>query len=553
MALRFQIRPIDLAVAWRGQSIAVDFLRNFSAVAEFFPYPPDLEESLDVALAARGGVIHPSLRRAVVAALWAYNQPLGAGEATQRHLAALEEDNTFAIVTGQQPGLWTGPLYTIYKALTAVVLSERLSSERSERFVPVFWIATEDEDFEEVCRAWYVSQRNELQCVAWPPLAGQENCSVGPLPLAVSLTPLLEQWAEGLPETEFRGAVFDLLTRTYEPSRTFGEWFARLLTELFRDLGLILWDPMWPPLRALMAPVFRQAIEQPLAFTRAANRAGEQLEAAGYHPSLHKPPDQCSFYVYRGGRRERVFYDEATARFRIADEAVSSEELLAHLDAAPEDFSASLMLRPLTQDALLPTGIFLGGPGEVSYFAQLRGLYDRLALPMPLLLPRLGATLIEPKVARLLAKYGLAPEDFWDDFGALTSRVVAETEGGETATLFQEARRQIGVLWPRLETHVAAIDESLRRTAEQARHRVLTELNRLEEKAQRARKRQNETLQAQLQTIRTHLAPRGNLQERTLNLLPYLLKFGPDFVAQLAVAFRDLEIGQHAFLTLETT
>jgi bacillithiol biosynthesis cysteine-adding enzyme BshC len=487
----------------------------------------------------------------VAAALRETNRRYGAGKATERNLDALTEPGTFAVVTGQQPGLLTGPLYTIYKALTAILLCERLSAARPERFVPVFWMATEDDDLEEVRRAWFIDPQNELRAVEFP--AGPEAAgrSVGTLPLEAPLEVLAAPLLEQLPDTGFRAEVRALLQETYAAAGTLGEWFARLLTRLFAETGLILYDPLEPRLRALMAPVLEPILDDPLAANAAANAAGDRLAELGYPRQTHRAGDRCPFYVYREGRRERVAYQDG--RFLLGVDRYRVEDLQAWLATEPERFSTSLILRPVVQDALLPTGVFIGGPGELSYLAQLRGVYAAAGVAPPLLLPRLSATLVEPKVARTLHRYGLTAADFWGEVGALTSRVARATAGDETAALFAAAQEQLTALLAPLQAHVTALDQSLARTGEQTVGKVQYELSRLEEKALRAVKRQNEALVAQLQAAHTHLFPRHGLQERLLNVVPYLIKWGPDLVSSFAAALRGVEIGQHAFLEWSQT
>lgn len=545
--MHFKVTTLDLTTAWRGQPLVVDFLQASERTAEFFPYPPQLGPTLEAALAARAASFQGP-RAAVVAALRESNRRYGAGEATDRNLEALAREGTFAVVTGQQPGLLTGPLYTLYKALTVVLLCERLSALRPERFVPVFWMATEDNDLEEVRRTWFVDSRNELQAIelSLPPhFTGR---SVGTLPLHFSWEDLTAPLWEHLPATEFRADVFTLLRETFAAARNLGEWFAQLLTSLLQETGLVLLDPMEPSLRALMVPVLEQALADPLGAPKEANVAGDRLIAAGYPRQTHRIKGQCPFYVYREGRRERVFFQEG--RFLVGPDSYGGEELRAWLSDAPERFSTSLILRPIVQDFLLPTGIFIGGPAELSYLAQLRGVYAWAGVVPPLFLPRLSATLVEPKVVRTLQCYGLAVPDFWGDVGGLLARVARETVGHETAALFATAREQLGALLAPLQAHVAALDPSLERTAEQAGGRMQHELSRLEEKALRAVKRRNELLVAQLQSAHTHLFPQHRLQERLLNIVPYLLKFGPDLVASMAQGLRRGEIGQHIFLEM---
>jgi bacillithiol biosynthesis cysteine-adding enzyme BshC len=547
--MHFRITPLDLTAAWRGQPLIADFLGTAGRATEFFAYPPQLETALEAALTARAASFQGP-RAAVAAALRQANRRYGAGEATERHLEALAQEGTFAVVTGQQPGLLTGPLYTLYKALTAVLLCEQLSARRRERFVPVFWMATEDDDLEEVRRTWFVDSQNELRAVELPLPDSWGGTSVGALPLDFSWEDLVAPLREHLPPTEFQAEVLTFLRETFAAASNLGDWFAQLLTHLLKETGLVLFDPLEPSLRALMVPVLEQALADPLGATEATNVAGDRLVAAGYPRQTHRLRDQCPFYVYREGRRERVFFREG--RFCLGPDSYTRQELQAWLATAPERFSTSLVLRPIVQDFLLPTAIFIGGPGELSYLAQLRGVYAWAHLAPPLFLPRLSATLVEPKVARTLHRYGLTVPDFWEDLGKLTARVARETVGHETAALFATAREQLAALLAPLQAHVAALDPSLERTAEQTGGRIQHELSRLEEKALRAVKRQNDILVAQIRSAHTHLFPQQRLQERLLNIIPYLIKFGPDLMTPLVQGLRTAEIGQHVLLEMES-
>ena len=362
------------------------------------------------------------LAPAVAAALEAQNARLAPSPARDAHLAALRR-GAAAVVTGQQVGLFLGPLFTIYKAASAVAVARALSEESGTTVVPVFWLQTEDHDLPEIATC-HLAQFSEAPIALRLPAAPDERISIAHRTLPHEVTERLAQVGDALrwlPDAETHVAR---LARHYRPGVGWAEAFAGLLGDLFAPTGLVLIDPRTPELAAASAPVHRRALvdAEPLAAALAARVAA--LAAAGYPAPVHvRPGSPLSFFHDDGpaGPRHRLVPAPGGFTEVGRDRTHARETLLARLDAEPQCFSTSALLRPILQDTLLPTAAYVGGPAEVAYFAQLSPLYDAYALRMPLIVPRASFRLVDELTAFHLEK----------TFGVST----AAAEGSEAALL----------------------------------------------------------------------------------------------------------------------
>lgn len=542
--LEFVVESYPLPDYWTGRVFG-DAFDGVTTAAEWYRYRFS-EAELPAALAARRAQAWQADRGRVVEALRAQHQGWGSTPQIDVALARLAEPGTFAVVTGQQPGLFGGPLYTLYKALATIGLAARLTSEGTPT-VPLFWVATEDDDFAEVKRCWVVDRDRQLASIDLD-LPHQSGQSVGPLPLGQAWPAAVSRLGELLPESHWSA---ELTARLLElgDGATLGEVFARQLVDLLGHLGLVVVDPTVPALRQLALPLLDRVLDNPLAPTVLSNQVGMAIRAAGYHLPTHREADLCAFYLYRDGFRRRLRAD-GDGLVTDAGERLSVAGLRAELHDAPEHFSTSLLLRPVLQDYLFPTAGFIVGPGEIGYLAQVGPLYDRYEVARPLLLPRWSATVLEPKAAEVLATYGLSLDDLLGDVAALHSRV-AKSELGQAATArFGAAWSQLEPVLDALRDYGREVDPNLGRTGEGLARQVRQRLERFESKVQRALRRQDQTIGQRLRVAQNLAAPGGGLQERRLGAVSYVGRWGGRLVDRLAEALSG-STGQHLILRLQ--
>jgi len=542
------VTTLELAEVWRGSQIA-DLLRGKPELAALYRWPFG-RVALPDAMAARQADPWRAPADALVSAVSQGVGGYGVTPAMEASLLRLADPATVAVVTGQQPGFLGGPLYTLFKALTAIGEAERLRADGISA-VPVFWMATEDDDFDEVRTAWLLDRGDELQAAQltaeWRAQQSVGHCAIPPEPFD-EVVAQLWNW---LPDTEFTPTVMERVVACWGRGATIGEGFGRWLTEMLGRFGLLVVDPTTVAMRRLATPFLHRVLDDPIAPTRLANVAGEKLEALGYPLPTHRPAGLCAFYLLGDdGVRQRLWAD-GDGLLTSTGGRLELDELRQMVDEEPERFSTSLLLRPVLQDYLFPTAAFVVGPGEVSYAAQVQPIYASLGVTPPLLLPRYSATLVDPKLGRHLDAYDLAVADVWQDAGALLAEVSRAQTGGDTEATFAEALREIIPVLDRLQAYAGAIDPTLERTADSMSNRVRGEVGKLGEKVLRAIRQRDEVLQRRLGLLQTHLYPAGSLQERKLVPTGLLAKFGDGLIDSLRDAFDEAGPGVHLVARIE--
>ncbi|MFQ6066761.1 MAG: bacillithiol biosynthesis cysteine-adding enzyme BshC, partial [bacterium] len=441
-------------------------------------------------------------------------------------------ENNFAVVTGQQPGLFTGPLFTIYKALSAIIISQRLSNSRHQ-FVPIFWNASEDHDLREMNHIYVMKDNKPLRIDC--PLRESQSASEVELDQE-KIAQMISRISEVTPNTEFKDSILEELQRLSAESRNLGDFFSRIMLNFLGEYGLILIEPKY--LRKPMLPLFKRMIDNPAKCSKILNETGARLKELGYSPSIHKTPNLCNFFV----ERKKVTYE---GTFQVEDHAYSRKELLHLLEKNPLSFSANAVTRPITQDYLLPTYAYVAGPSEIAYFAQLKQIYRQFGIEMPLIYPRFGATVIENKVLVVLRKYGLEIFDLKSP-QALVKRLVAR----KIKPVFNSSRKRLQEIFRDIEKTALKINGSLGDSCQASWGRVLEEMGALEDKLTRSLKKQNIIVERQVYKAANNLFPENELQERKINLLEYLIKFGPDFLGLVYGEFFKSDYGEHRVVKL---
>lgn len=465
----------------------------------------------------------PVDRRVLAAALRRQAKKLGAPEAVFGNLERLEHPESRVVVTGQQTGLLLGPLYTLSKAVSAVALARRLNT--AERpVVPVFWLASQDADSVEIDHAYLLDLNEQLHRLSLPLPEG----------VPAGRVVLQEAWLERLlgdltafhgPEAH-RAEVSELLRRTAERADTFSDWFGAILYELLGDQGLIVLNPLEPDLACLFSPVLEAELAQPLRSGAAINTAADALRALGYTPQLGRAAGATNLFLEEDGQRRLLRFDGE--RFSTDTGRYSRDELAVRLAADPTCLTPAAGLRPITQDAALPTAATVVGPGELRYFAQLKGVYEQHGVAMPLIWPRTTVTLLEPPVARLLEKFGVSAGAVQGDFEAVRDRVLLALHGHKLA--FDNRLRALQNLCGSLRSHVAEIDPTLAGTVTRAEAELRAVFDKLETKSAAALADRDDIYSRQFGRLQAHLLPNSTPQERCLSPFSFFLKFGVESV-----------------------
>jgi len=515
------------------------YLSDFSRVSEFYIHPPT---AAGIDAATRELRIEDPIRGAVVDVLRAQNKSYGAGEATDRNLDRLR-DGAVAVVTGQQVGLFGGPAYSVYKALTAVHVARELSA-RGVNAVPVFWLATEDHDLAEVNHT-FVPKRGGLERLDLH-VTGIEDRRVGEIPLGKAVGALSAQLA-GLLEGASAEQVGQWVTESYRPEETFGSAFGKLMARIFAGQGLNFLDPMSPELHRLSLPAMIRAVKDHAMLAAELVARSAALEKAGFHAQV-KVTEQSTL-VFRIVDGQRLPLREANGRLAAGTKVESPEDTLHALEERPEDFSPSAILRPVIQDSLLPTVAYIAGAAEIAYHAQTSLVYKKILGRAPAILPRAGFTLVPPHVANLLKKYNLDVREVLRERHKLRARMEAEALPQALSVRFEEGENSIRSLLDSLREPIARLDQTLLGALDTASEKMLYQFSGLRAKAGRAEGLRTGVLNTHEMEIANWLVPNNALQERSFGLLQFLSSEGPELLSRLDGCIETAS-GDHCVLTL---
>ena len=504
----------------------LDYLRDPLALRRFYPSAVRFHHELPMR-AAEVLAAHQVDRNKVCDALEVMNTGWGAGEETQRNIKLLRDSDCLAVVSGQQAGLFTGPLYTIYKAISAVKLAGCLV-QRNTKAVPVFWIAAEDHDFAEVARAEFIGRDCRLASVEVSTELHHEGQPVGRVALDDSINGVVDRLFELLPNSEFSADMLALVRSAWQPGRTYAEAFACMMTSLLKRYGLIFLDPLDLQLKNLAAPLYAQAARQAPEIAEAIEKRSRELETAGYHAQVTASANSFPLFLHdRDGARHAVLrLDNGKYKARECDEEYSADELAELALASPERFSPNVTLRAVVQDYLLPTIAYYGGAAEIAYFAQTAEVYRVLGRPATPILPRSSLTMIERHTGRLLERYGLSLADFFDGLDPLVARVVEEHLGAATAKLFTKSEENVNQELDNLRRQLETIDPTLASALETGRRKINYQLEGLRTRFHRAQIGRDEAALRQLQRAFDQLYPNKDLQERHINIASLLARHG---------------------------
>ena len=505
----------------------LDYLAGLPGVTPFFGSEGfDMEGLL---AAARRTASFPRPREEVAAALVRQQEARG----SERAAAAARElarPGSVAVVTGQQAGLFGGPLFVLHKALATLEIAKRLTEERGEPAVPVFWVASEDHDFAEIRTVSVIDGEGGIRSLRYTP--GQEPSGQPAWAIALDgdVSRLVRELRAALPQGPNRDEVSDLVEECYRPGESLSGAFARLLSRLLPDLVVL--DPADPALKTLVAPVLSREIEEASPTSRLALEAGQSLLDAGYHQQVPVRPGFLNLFLLVEGERRALAIGDDGVEVRGLGRFVAVEDALRQLATDPSPWSPNALLRPLTQDAILPTAAYVGGPAEIAYHAQIGGAYAHFGVPRPALVPRPSVTLVEPAAARALEAEGLELQDLAGDPEAVLGRWIQKTHP-EVEEVFAKAKEAIEREMAGIEASLGALDPTLAGAAASARGRALHQVEGLREKSTRALKKRDEGRAARLRRAHDALFPGGSFQERGLGLIGAVARHGTALFAEL--------------------
>lgn len=544
-----RIESIPFSSIPNQSRLFLDYLADPTNLSQY--YPSAVETLAGVAdRAAEVLDHHETDRERLCDALARINSAYGSSDETAANIELLRGSNTVAVLTGQQTGLFTGPLYSIYKALSAVKMAEYLKG-RGIAAVPVFWMATEDHDLQEVSNAFAVGKNDQLieARIEWTqPDAGKP---VGSVRFSESVDRAANAFFNALPVNEFTGDLKSQVERQWKAGQGFGKAFGSMLTNLLGKFGLIVVDPLDQEIKRLAAPVYTKAIKENENIVRALTERSRDLEAAGYAAQVLVEDDYFPLFYHNDTGKRVALRRTSKGTLHIKGESTEflSGELAALAEREPARFSPGVMLRPVVQDHLFPTICYFGGGAEIAYFAQNSEVYRILQRPVTPILHRQSFTVIEAKHARTLEKYALAFSDLFAREDDLLAEIVDRFIDPATASLFAEAEENINTELNRLDQALSQMDVTLAANLATRRRKINYHVAALRKKYQLRRAEQDDEIGRRVKAAFVSVLPDQHLQERTLNVISFLDRFGPAFIDAIFDAI-DLDDKGHRLVYL---
>ncbi len=521
-----------------------DFLSWNPKVHRLYQRPPRVGDWIaDEAASVR---YDDARRAAVCAALERQNRAWGASEKTLANIQKIRS-GAFAAVTGQQVGLFGGPLFSLFKALTAVKCAEE-ANRAGVDCVPIFWLATQDHDLAEVQQAHLPGKEGALESFR-SPATGIENSPVGTVQFGREIITVVDSAAQLLGD----GEIVEILRGCYRPEETYGSAFARLFAKIFGDWGVILLDANDPELNRVAEPIYRTAIERAAELDQKLLARGKELESAGYDQQVRITESSTLLFTLQDGervpihRRESAF--SATLDFVIGEKRISQADLLRRISTSPEQFSPNVLLRPVVQDYLLPTLAYAGGGAEIAYFAQAAVVYESLLQRVTPIIPRFSATLVEPRPQSLLERYELNLPDIFRGCEQLREELAERALPRELHSAFQAAEASMEKSMAQIRNTLANLDKTLVDAANTASEKMHYQLDQLRSRAARAELRQAEVLGRHAELLSNSLFPHKTLQEREVSGIYFLAQYGIDLLRNLYECIRP-ECVDHQIITL---
>jgi bacillithiol biosynthesis cysteine-adding enzyme BshC len=524
--------------------LASDYVYKYDSLAPFFAGDPSDPAAWRDAMACVSR--HPRDRQAIARLVQDQQARRGAPPESIAAAAQLRDSETVAIVTGQQAGLFGGPLFTLLKAITAIRLAERVRSEHRVQAVAVFWIDSEDHDWNEVKACGVLDQELDFHRIAIGDPPGAHERPVARVQLDQSVNEAIARLQATLSPTEFTPNLLELLRGAYREGAGVSEAFGRWLESVLGPRGLVVYDAADPAAKRLAVPLFVHEIEHAGETARLAAEAGAALEARGYHAQVAPQTGNLSLFHLDGGRAAiRI----EGGGFRVGDRTETKTTLLDKVNRAPEEFSPNVLLRPVLQDALFPTICYVAGPNELAYLGQLAGVYRACGMPMPLIQQRATATLIDSNAMRFLTRYNLPLETLQpQDEAALNALLASQLPPGVEDSL-TEAARAVEERMDALARAVLQIDPTLESAARSTLGRMSDDLKKLHAKIIQGAKRKDDTLRRQFKHAQAQAFPCGGPQEREIGFVYFLNKYGLGLVDRLADEL-PLDMGLHWVLAL---
>ncbi len=465
----------------------------------------------------------------------------------KRAAAEFVNPATVAVITGQQAAIFGGPLYTLLKAITAIRVARDITRDYGVPAVPVFWVDAEDHDWDEVRTCTILDKDARLHEISLAPPAGAGEQPVGSLALGPDIASILETLGTALSPTEFTSDLIDQLKRCYQPGIAMGAAFAAWLDHLLGRYGLVVYESNDVAAKKLAVGIFTHELEQPSRSAELVRTASDVMRKLGHAPQVEPAEDAVSLFYVDGAGRRSIKRDGAG--YRVGDDVKTVDAIRAEATAHPERFSPNVLLRPLVQDQIFPTICYVGGPAELAYQAELGGVYRDFGVEVPLLYPRLTATLVDSAAARFLERSNLPFESLQPQDDAALNALLEQFLPPVIDESIDGAKRELAMRLATLKEAIPAVDPTLAGTVDTTMTKVEDALKTLHAKIIQASKRKDDTLRRQFTHARDLAFPGGHPQERAINIVFFVNRYGSALCDQLLESV-PLDMSKHYIINI---
>ncbi|WP_340102992.1 bacillithiol biosynthesis cysteine-adding enzyme BshC [Rhodohalobacter sp. 8-1] len=467
-------------------------------------------------------------------------------EVTRDQIGKVKKHDCLTVVTGQQVTLFGGPLYTVYKTITAILYAKKLEKETGRPVIPIFWLADEDHDIEEVSTINIPGSYDQTE-ITYSHIDYENAPPASTIQLGDELSTVQKLLKENLDETDFTADLLDQITSYYKSDRTFGGAFGDLLMSYFGKHGLLLAGSLNQTAKSHTTHLLKKAVKLHVNLTSSLDDTTYALKEAGYHDQVQVQPSNL-FYLTESGERIKIQCVDDT--WSIPSKKWSSSELLDEIDNHPEQFSPNVFLRPILQDCLLPVAAYVGGPGEIAYYAQMKEFYENFGYKMPIIVPRFSLTIFESAIDRILEKLPFEWQKYLDRIEDLEKEFVETTDSVDIEKMFGIWRSQIDELSRAKRDKIGDIDPSLKGSVGKAKATYFSELDKLKGKVYRSVKEQEKVQIDRIKRIKNNLFPNDNLQEREIAFIFFMNKYGNDLWDRVIDKLSDEDPYNHLTLHL---
>ncbi|NVM01679.1 MAG: bacillithiol biosynthesis cysteine-adding enzyme BshC [Candidatus Helarchaeota archaeon] len=519
---------IDFSKITGFSEIFIDYINNFDKISRFYTGSPFSEQSWKKILCSITN--QPYKREPLCKILKKQNKISGTDPETFENINSLKDENCFAVVTGQQPGIFTGPLYTIYKALTIIKLSESLKKRYSYNFVPVFWIETNDHDFEEVRAVNLIAKDKSLALLKYQPEKEFLNKPIAEITFDNEIDNFLKNFYDILPDNEFKIDIVELLYKCYQKFTSISSSFRMVMSAMFKGTGLILLDPSDPEIKNLASDIFLKIAGNWEKLSKGFSQTYQKLIKLGYHPEVKIKENSLNLFYHKSEERMPIYINNNNIVFGKGKEIIKREELIDKIIKNPENFSPNVLTRPIMQDFLLPTISYVAGPTEICYFSQIGEAYKLMEIPMPLIFPRTSITIIDKKIHNTLKEFDILPSELMEKRDIFKNKLTEKFMMPELTNLFQESEDNIKKVYQKISSEAEPIDITLKKGIENSFRKIFYQFNKIKDRFEKKIQEKHSIIKIKTEEINNLIFPNGKLQERKINVFTFISRYGLKFI-----------------------